>query len=131
MVKKMGRLSLLLILFFLIAATRTGVSQQNKISVRFNSSCKQTIFAGGEIKKATDDKGFLVSLSKSLNIPVDWEMDFWQQQIDQMVRDRYNVISLWSENPFLSLVKIPEFPKIALNDVYCAEMKQGDDFDRS
>ena len=51
------------------------------------------------------------------NIPVVWEMDFWQQQFDEMARNRYNVISLWSEHPFPSLVKIPEFPKIALDDV--------------
>src|SRR5665647_1263922 len=66
-----------------------------------------------------------------LNIPVVWEMDFWQQQIDQMARDRYNVISLWSENPFPSLVKIPEFPDIALNDVYRTKVKLRDDYNLS
>jgi hypothetical protein len=65
------------------------------------------------------------------NIPVVWEMDFWQQQFDQMARDRYNVISLWSENPFPSLVKIPEFPQIALNDVWRTKVHIGDDFNLS
>lgn len=65
------------------------------------------------------------------NIPVVWEMDFWQQQFDEMARNRYNVISLWNENPFPSLVKIPEFPKIALNDVYRTKVKIGDNFSLS
>jgi hypothetical protein len=65
------------------------------------------------------------------NIPVVWEMDFWQQQFDEMARNRYNVISFWSENPFPSLVKIPEFPKIALNDVWRTKTKLDDDFSLS
>ena len=52
------------------------------------------------------------------NITVMWEMDFWKQQFDEMARNRYNLISLWSLNPFPSLVKVPEFPDIALNDVW-------------
>ena len=62
------------------------------------------------------------------NIPVIWEMEFWQQQFDEMARNRYNVISFWSENPFPTLVKIPEFPKIALNDVYRTKVKIADNF---
>ena len=65
------------------------------------------------------------------NIPVVWEMDFWKQQFDEMARHRYNVISLWSENPFPSLVKIPEFPDIALNDVFRTKVKIGDNFNLS
>jgi hypothetical protein len=34
-----------------------------------------------------------------------------------MARDRYNVLSLWSLAPFPSLVKVPEYPKVALADV--------------
>jgi hypothetical protein len=63
------------------------------------------------------------------NIPVVWEMDFWQQQCDEMARNRYNVISVWSENPFPSLVKIPEFPKIALNDVWRTKANIADNYD--
>lgn len=65
------------------------------------------------------------------NIPVVWDMDFWHQQLDEMARNRYNVISLWSENPFPSIVKIPEFPKIALNDVYRTKVKIGDNYNLS
>jgi hypothetical protein len=60
------------------------------------------------------------------NIPVFWEMGYWEQQFDEMARNRYNVISLWSENPFPSLVKIPEFPKIALDDVWRTKAKIGE-----
>jgi hypothetical protein len=65
------------------------------------------------------------------NIPVVWEMDFWQQQLDEMARNRYNVISLWSENPFPSLVRIPEFPGIALNDVWRTKIKIRDNYNLS
>jgi hypothetical protein len=60
------------------------------------------------------------------NIPVFWELDYWQLQFDEMARNRYNVISLWSENPFPALVKIPEFPGIALNDVWRTTAKIGE-----
>ncbi|MEO6754485.1 MAG: carbohydrate-binding family 6 protein [Opitutus sp.] len=52
------------------------------------------------------------------NIPEMWSMDFWHSLLDEMARDRYNVISLWSLHPFPSLVKVPEFPNIALADVW-------------
>jgi hypothetical protein len=65
------------------------------------------------------------------NIPVMWEMDFWQQQLDEMARNRYNVLSLWSENPFPSLVKVPGFPKVALNDVMRTKTKIADNYNLS
>lgn len=52
------------------------------------------------------------------NIPEMWSMDFWHEFIDEMARDRYNVLSLWSEHPFPSMVKVPEFPDVALDDVW-------------
>jgi hypothetical protein len=52
------------------------------------------------------------------NIPEMWSMDFWHEFIDEMARDRYSVLSLWSEHPFPSMVKVPEFPDVALNDVW-------------
>ena len=45
-------------------------------------------------------------------------MDFWRETFDDMARHRYNVISLWSLNPFPSIVKVPEFPNVALDDVW-------------
>jgi len=52
------------------------------------------------------------------NIPVMWEMDYWRELFDDMARHRYNVISLWTLHPFPSLVKVPEFPHVALDDVW-------------
>jgi len=239
---------LIQILLFLIVTVKCGFSQQNKITIQIGSVDNQISFAGEEIKKAAESKGYVVTLVKSLNaklkdnltvkiisdsalsvktsqsenlnmpqqfgwqcysirvkaagsqkviyvlsddktgamyggldiaeairlgtiglisdsdskpylerrgikfnipldlrtpsysdmgdaaqqnIPVVWEMDFWKQQFDEMARNRYNVISFWSENPFPSLVKIPEFPKIALDDVWRTKTKLGDDFSLS
>jgi hypothetical protein len=248
MIIKKGKVPVLILSFFFIAGVLNGYSRQVNLSVQISSSDRQLLFAGEEIRREAEKKGYIVSISettanKSLdgfriclisdsvkaiktansealrmpvkfgwqcysirvkkagnqkviyilsgdktgsmyggldvaeairlgtinyisdsdnkpylerrglkwnipldmrtpsygdmgdfgqqNIPVVWDMIFWQQQIDQMARDRYNVLSLWSENPFPSLVKIPEFPKIALDDVFRTKIKLGDDFDLS
>lgn len=46
-----------------------------------------------------------------------WSFDFWEEYIDSLARYRYNYISLWSMHPFPSLVKVPEYPDVALDDV--------------
>ncbi|MCL4401756.1 MAG: carbohydrate-binding family 6 protein [Acidobacteria bacterium] len=55
--------------------------------------------------------------SAQQNIPEMWSMAFWTEFLDEMARDRYNVLTLWSLNPFPSLVKVPEYPDVALSDV--------------
>jgi hypothetical protein len=50
-------------------------------------------------------------------MPVMWELDFWKDYIDHLARHRYNFVSLWNLHPFPSLVKVPEYPDIALDDV--------------
>lgn len=62
------------------------------------------------------------------NIPVMWDIEFWKQQFDEMAINRFNVISLWSLNPFPSMVKVPEYPDIALNDVWRTTTKIGDNY---
>ncbi len=62
------------------------------------------------------------------NIPVMWEREFWSAFLDNMARHRYNVLSLWSLHPFPSLVKVPEFPDVALNDVWRTTVKLDGDF---
>ncbi|MEO5998643.1 MAG: hypothetical protein ABIN89_17910 [Chitinophagaceae bacterium] len=62
------------------------------------------------------------------NIPVMWDMDFWQQQLDAMALNRYNVLSLWNLHPFPSLVKVPEFPEVALQDVWRTKAKIHDHY---
>ena len=46
-----------------------------------------------------------------------WDFDFWKTYIDHIARHRYNFISLWSLHPFPSMVKVPEYPDVALDDV--------------
>lgn len=62
------------------------------------------------------------------NIPVMWEREFWASFLDGMARHRYNVLSLWSLHPFPSLVKVPEFPEVALDDVWRTRAKLDDTF---
>ncbi len=51
------------------------------------------------------------------NIAEMWNMDFWKEYINTLATYRYNYVSLWSMHPFPSLVKVPEYPEVALADV--------------
>jgi hypothetical protein len=51
------------------------------------------------------------------NIPEMWSFDFWRDFLDDLARHRYNVLTLWNLHPFPSMVKVPEYPDIALDDV--------------
>jgi hypothetical protein len=62
------------------------------------------------------------------NIPNVWEKSFWQTYLDEMAKDRYNVLTLWSLHPFPSMVKIPEYPDVALNDVWRTKEKLDDSY---
>ena len=55
------------------------------------------------------------------NIATMWEFSFWQNFLDNMARYRYNVLSLWNLHQFPSMVKVPEYPDVALNDVYAKD----------
>jgi hypothetical protein len=62
------------------------------------------------------------------NIPEMWSFDFWRAFLDDMARHRYNVLSLWSLHPFPSLVKVPEFPDVALADVWRTRVPMDDTY---
>lgn len=62
------------------------------------------------------------------NIPEMWSLAFWHRFLDEMSRHRYNVLSLWSLHPFPSMVKVPEFPDVALNDVWRTRAMLDDSF---
>jgi hypothetical protein len=62
------------------------------------------------------------------NIPEMWSFDFWREFLDEMARDRYNVLSLWNLHPFPSMVKVPEYPDVALNDVKRITMKMDETY---
>jgi hypothetical protein len=51
------------------------------------------------------------------NIPEMWSEAFWREFLDEMARHRFNVLSLWNLHPFPSIVKVPEYPDVALDDV--------------
>lgn len=65
------------------------------------------------------------------NIGEVWSMVFWREFLDDMARHRYNVLSLWSLHPFPSIVKVPEFPHVALDDVWRTTLKFDDQFDNA
>ncbi len=65
------------------------------------------------------------------NIPEMWSMDFWRAFFDDMARHRYNLLSLWTLNPFPSIVKVPEFPHVALDDVWRTKEKLDEKFSGS
>ena len=46
-----------------------------------------------------------------------WEIDFWSTMFDELARHRYNVFSLWSLHPFTSMIKMPDYPDVAIQDV--------------
>ena len=51
------------------------------------------------------------------NIPHMWEMDFWRTLLDDLAENKYNAVSIWSLHPFPSLVRVPGYEKVALEDV--------------
>ena len=65
------------------------------------------------------------------NILEMWSLDFWRDFIDDMARHRYNVLSLWNLHPFPSLVKVPEYPDVALADVKRTRVPMDDTFSLS
>lgn len=57
------------------------------------------------------------------NIANVWEWDFWQEHLDQMAINRYNVLTLWNPHPFPSMIKQDKYPDVALNDVHVTTLK--------
>jgi hypothetical protein len=51
------------------------------------------------------------------NIATVWDFEFWREYLDALARHRYNYVSLWNLHPFPSLVRVPEYPDVALADV--------------
>lgn len=55
--------------------------------------------------------------SSQLAIKDVWDMTFWTTWFDEMARNRYNTISLWSCHPFTSLVSVPGYEDCAIQNV--------------
>jgi hypothetical protein len=71
------------------------------------------------------------STAAQANIGEMWSLDFWHEFIDEMARHRYNVLSLWNLHPFPSIVKVPEYPEVALRDVLRTRMPFDDTYSMS
>ena len=56
------------------------------------------------------------------NIATVWDWEYWKEYLDHMALNRYNLLTLWSQHPYPSMVKVPEYPDVALEDV-CAYNK--------
>lgn len=63
------------------------------------------------------------------NIPEMWNFDFWKDYIDNLARYRFNYISLWSLHPFPSIVKVPGYEEVALDDVQRSTVKWEENYD--
>ena len=63
--------------------------------------------------------------SARANLPEMWSRAFWAALLDEMARRRFNVLSLWNLHPFPSLVRVPEFPDVALDDVWRSRVPLG------
>lgn len=51
------------------------------------------------------------------NIPHMWDIHFWRTFLDEMALNRLNLLTLWTTAAFPSLVRVPGYPKIGLDDV--------------
>ena len=51
------------------------------------------------------------------NILVMWDFSFWQEFLDTMARNHYNVLSLWTDHPYPGLVKLDKYPDVGYDDV--------------
>jgi hypothetical protein len=64
-----------------------------------------------------DNKGGFQGTSYRTAIPDVWDMNFWTEWFDEMARNRYNTVSLWSCHPFTCLVKMDDYPDVAIQNV--------------
>ena len=59
------------------------------------------------------------------NIATMWDMDFWQKHLDRMAKHQYNLLSIWSDTPWASILdfsNIPRYANLSLDDVYRADI---------
>ncbi|TRX45873.1 carbohydrate-binding family 6 protein [Fulvivirga sp. M361] len=90
-----------------------------------------------EMIHSVSDQPYIVNRGIKFNIPLDvrtssfddsgdaaqeniaemWDLGFWQAFFDNMARHRYNAITYWNAHPFSSMVKLEDYPDVALQDV--------------
>ena len=79
-----------------------------------------------DIRQPSHGENWKESTSAQTNVVNVWDIQFWTEYLDVLARQRYNVLSLWNKHPFPSLVKLNDYPDVALNDVYNASGKVKD-----
>jgi hypothetical protein len=69
------------------------------------------------LDKESTTYGRTKTSSKTAAIPNVWDKAFWTTWFDEMARNRYNVVSVWSNHPFTSMIKMADYPNVAIQDV--------------
>ncbi|MCK4785305.1 MAG: hypothetical protein KAV87_16260, partial [Desulfobacteraceae bacterium] len=59
------------------------------------------------------------------NILEMWSLDFWREFFDEMARYRYNTITFWIPHPFPSMIKMKDYPDVALDDIHVCTLATG------
>lgn len=57
------------------------------------------------------------------NVDDMWDWVFWKAFLDNMIRNRYNVLTLWVNHPYPTLVKLEKYPGINYDDVYAPKVE--------
>jgi len=65
----------------------------------------------------TYDTAKKVGDSAERSIPNVWDFNFWTAWFDEMARNRYNVVSVWNNHPFTSMIKLADYPDVAIQNV--------------
>ncbi|MGL5019846.1 MAG: hypothetical protein ACRDBP_17050 [Luteolibacter sp.] len=96
----------------------------NQLAGRYDSEESPSILKRGiklnlplDKTSGTYDTLAKVSDSAKQAIPHVWDMSFWTTWFDEMARHRYNVVSVWNNHPFTSMIKMPDYPDVAIQDV--------------
>ena len=51
------------------------------------------------------------------NIAVMWEWEFWEAFLDTLARNRYNVLTLWTNHPYPGIVDLKKYPGVSYDNV--------------
>ena len=70
-----------------------------------------------DLNSATYDSARKVGDSARQAIPNVWDFNFWTAWFDEMARNRYNVVSVWNNHPFTSMIKMADYPDVAIQNV--------------
>jgi len=51
------------------------------------------------------------------NIKDVWDLSFWKEYFDTLARHRFNVMTYWNRHQFPAMIKLKDYPDVALDDV--------------